>query len=125
HLGQKRRAREAVAMPARERAAKLGHQVADLEHRGTKRLDAFDSSEIEIHPAVDAALTEVTVVGRRLEIMPGKQPHETAQIVAQTRRRHGRVFGARPGARMAGDESAGAETRLAQAPNRPLFRGVK
>src|SRR4029077_11686973 len=33
--------------------------------------------------------------------------------------------GARPGARMARDESAGAEPRLAQAPDCPLLRGVE
>src|ERR1700694_3742219 len=112
-------------MLARERAAKLGHQVAYLEHRGAKRLDAFGGSEIEIHPAVDAPLTEVTVVSRRREIMAGEQPHETGEILAQTRRRHGGVFGAGPGARMARDESAGAEPRLAQAPDCSLFRSVE
>ncbi len=56
---------------------------------------------------------------------PFEQTHETAQIVAQTRRRHGGVLGARPSARMARDERAGAESRLAQAPDRTLLDSVE
>src|SRR6185437_8960142 len=109
-------------MLARKRAAELSHQVANLKHRGAKRSRPFGGGEIEIYSTMDTALTEMTVVGCRLKLVSLEQPHKTAQVIAQARRRHRRILGARPGTRMARNERAGAQSRLTQAPDRALFR---
>ena len=59
-------------MLARERAAELDHQVADLDHRGAKLRDPFGGEEIEIDAAMDAALAEMAVVGRRRQVVAGR-----------------------------------------------------
>src|SRR5271156_4565376 len=121
HLGQEFGARPAVTMLAGKRAAELDHQAGDLFHRGAKPCDAGGAFEIEIDPAMDASVAEVAVIDGGQEPMRLEQGGKAAQIRAELDRRDRDVFGTRPGARIAGNHRARAQTGVAKRPNAALL----
>ncbi len=86
-----------------KRAAKFNDQIAQLNHRGAKLRDAVGGEEIEVDAAMQTAFAEMTVVGRRREIVPREHRDQSAQKIAEARRRHRAILSAGPGARLARD----------------------
>ena len=81
--------------------------------------------EIEVDAAMDAAFAEMAVVSRGDQLMAIQRLLEAPQIIAETGRRNRAILRAGPGARIAGNQRAGAESRFAQAPHRKLFAAIK
>ena len=125
HHRQQLRARQPVAVLARERTAETRDQFAELGHRSTERLDSPRARQIEIDARMNASFAEMSVVGRYLEIAAAENAIEAAQKRAEIRGRHGGVLGAGPTARTPRDERARAEPRLANLPDRSLFARVR
>ena len=115
------RACAAVAMLAGQGAAEFADQVRDTYHRGLEPPHAFGAEKVEVDPAMDAPVAEMSVEGRSFQMMRVEQRGEPAQEAAKFRRRDGSILGARPGAGTARDNRAGAETGFAQFPHRLLL----
>lgn len=118
HFGEQLRARDAVAMFAGDRSTVLADQVADLQHHAAKRSNPLRAGEIEVDPAVNAALPEVAVIHGNREIAPPQQLLEAAQILPQFFGSDGAILGSRPHSRKPRARSACAQAGFAQSPHR-------
>ena len=110
-------------MLARQRAAVLEHQVGGLVEEAAPAPQAAGALEIEVDPAVRAAVAEVAV-HRGAVAVAVEQVLERAQVAAQVLGRDGGVLPALPVVGLDRVVSGRAQTGLAHVPELALVRRV-
>ena len=123
HLRQELRARLAVAVLARQRAAELEHEVARVLEPAPELRDPGLRDQVEVPAGVDAALA-VVAVERALVAVALRELREAAEVLAEPLGRDGRVLPALVRVLLARDERRRAEPRLAHLPDVLLAVGV-
>ena len=121
HARQELRLGLAVAVLARDRPAVRHHQVDRLGYKAPNFRDALGRAQVEVDARVHASLAEVTVE-RALVSIPIQQLLQLAQVAAQPRGRHCRVFPALPVLGAVALARRRAETRLADLPQLARLR---
>ena len=123
HLRQQLGPLLAVAVLARERAAVLDHEVGRLVEEATPGPQPAGAAQVEVDPAVDAAVAEVPVERRPVAVLV-EQRAEAAQVVAEPLRRHRGVLPAGPVVALARHVGGRAQAGLADLPEALLFGDV-
>ena len=93
----------------------LEHEVGGLVEERPPLAKAFGGHEVEVDPAVDAAVAEVPV-HRGPVVVAAEQLAEAAQVGAEAVGRYRRVLPSLPVVILARDERGGAEPGLADVP---------
>ena len=107
-------------MLAGDRSSVAGHKIGGFFHEGTPLANSELTHEIEIDPAMNAALSEMSVERGPIFIFL-VEPAQITEIASDFFRRHCRVLPSFPGQWFAWDECRGPESSLTNVPYFLLF----